>query len=832
MTTRALVTVGSTVDESNETLILGDGTAGGTASKVIGVLDAISPASSTLTDGALLDVGGLLYVTDGSLADTVPVPDAPPGINAIPVVLGTHVLFTTSGTSGNGLWSTDGTMGGTIELAAGANRAVFVGATSSYALFTVYGTGLVATDGTPSGTRTLSTAATAYGLALEPVTTGGSILFDAGGSGGDLGLYETDGTTAGTVPLLAGGTATLLGATDFAQLGSAVLFAATPQGGASEVWTSDGMAAGTTALLAGSLAQAPTTIGTHAFLALSTGGSLSAYAMDGAAAGSVALLPGVTLAAMPNSVVTPQTTFAALGGRALFVGEINGTTQYGLWSSDGTAAGTVLLTGLGSNAGGLGQVSAFGSRLAFVTSDGAAGALLWSTDGTAAGTVRLLDQPASAFTSNYGFYGGIGSIRILGSVGGLLVYGLITATYQSGGPGGSIYATDGTLAGTRLLAANLGVVATGSTLDGRVTFEALSNGVVGLYGTDGTAAGTALAATLYTYPRPMSFDPHAFLSPVPEVTFATTLTLAPATVTAASGSLTTLGPGLSVVQARGSDTVQGGTGQSTIFGGSNYVGFPGGDQGDLVFGGPGALTFINGTGVSTVVGGAGALTAYTGQGGGAYFGSASGGNTLVAQGFATVLAAGGGDQVDLSGTGNVVALGAGAETVNATTVTGAADTIFGGTGADVIEGGAQGGNVIVAGSGPETIFASAVTRPVRSGIPGTVFLGSGADVVAAGPEATFIQAGSGTSTVFAGGANGMASGDVFAFVDGGAGGSELISGFRTGTDVLALRGYPGSGTMAGIANSQVTGGSTVLTLADNTRITLQGVTNLGAGSFV
>ena len=105
-------------------------------------------------------------------------------------------------------------------------------------------------------------------------------------------------------------------------------------------------------------------------------------------------------------------------------------------------------------------------------------------------------------------------------------------------------------------------------------------------------------------------------------------------------------------------------------------------------------------------------------------------------------------------------------------------------------------------------------------------------MVATGPEATFIQAGSGSSTVFAGGANGAAAGDVFAFVDGGAGGSELIGGFRVGTDVLALRGYAGSGTMAGITNSQVTGGSTVLTLADNTRITLQGVTNLGAGSFV
>ncbi len=837
MTTRALVVVGNTGYSSTGTLFLGDGTAGGTQSESLaGTLEAISPASTSLADRALLAIGTGLYVTDGSLADTVPVPGAPSGSIGIPVVLGTRALLAVSATSsaGDGIYATDGTAAGTVELAAtGTQIPAFVGATASLALFDVYGAGLLATDGTASGTRTLSTAVTAYGLPTltpAPLTAGGEVLFDAGGSAGDLGLYETDGTAAGTVPLLAGGTTTLLGATDFAQLGGSVLFAATPQGGTAEVWTSDGIGGGTTALLAGTLAQAPTTIGTHAFLALSSGSSLAAYATDGTAAGSVALLSGVTLAAMPNSVTALQTTFAALGGRALFAGQVNGTTQFGLWSSDGTAAGTTLLSGLGDGAIGLSQVTAFGDRLAFTTSDGAGGVLLWSTDGTSAGTVRLLDQPASSLSSNYGFNGGTGSIRILGSVGGLLIYGLITGATTPVAPIGSIWATDGTLAGTRELAANLGVVATGSTLDGRITFEAASGTAIGLYGTDGTSAGTTLAAPLYTSPPAGAFMPRSIEQVLPEVAVTATLTLTPATVTAAAGSLTVLGPGLSVVQSAGRDTVQGGTGQATIYAGSDpqpprYVG-------ELLFGGSGAITFINGQGVSTVVGGAGAITAYTGQGGGAYFGSPSGGNTLVAQGYATVLAAANGDQVDLNGTGNTVALGSGAETVNATTITGAADTIFGGTGPDVIQGGAQGGNVIVAGSGAETIFASAVTRPVRSGIPGTIFLGSGADVVAAGPEATFIQAGSGTSTVFAGGANGAAAGDVFAFVDGGAGGTELIGGFRVGTDQIALRGYGGSSTMAGIANSQVTGGSTVLTLADNTRITLQGVTNLGASSFV
>lgn len=73
---------------------------------------------------------------------------------------------------------------------------------------------------------------------------------------------------------------------------------------------------------------------------------------------------------------------------------------------------------------------------------------------------------------------------------------------------------------------------------------------------------------------------------------------------------------------------------------------------------------------------------------------------------------------------------------------------------------------------------------------------------------------------------------MFAFVDGGAGGSEVIGGFRVGTDVLALRGYAGSGPQAGVTNSAVVGGSTVLTLSDATHITLVGVTTLGASSFM
>ena len=75
-----------------------------------------------------------------------------------------------------------------------------------------------------------------------------------------------------------------------------------------------------------------------------------------------------------------------------------------------------------------------------------------------------------------------------------------------------------------------------------------------------------------------------------------------------------------------------------------------------------------------------------------------------------------------------------------------------------------------------------------------------------------------------------AGADLVGAMRGQSGGSLTVAGFRVGTDRLDLQGY--GGDMSGIANSQVAGGSTALTLVDGTHVTLLGVTNLGAGSFV
>jgi Ca2+-binding RTX toxin-like protein len=83
-------------------------------------------------------------------------------------------------------------------------------------------------------------------------------------------------------------------------------------------------------------------------------------------------------------------------------------------------------------------------------------------------------------------------------------------------------------------------------------------------------------------------------------------------------------------------------------------------------------------------------------------------------------------------------------------------------------------------------------------------LGNGNDTIDLGPGATTIGAGTGD--------------DVFQFINGHGGGTDVIHGWSA-NDQLDFQGFGGNP----IASDVSSGGSTVLTLTDNTVITLVGV---------
>ncbi len=211
--------------------------------------------------------------------------------------------------------------------------------------------GLWVTDGTSAGTSELTPAGTASGGVLasnDPDFTvlGGKVLFEGRDSNNNLGLWVTDGTSGGTSELVSGAASSgglFAGSLnpDFTVLGSKVLFAGLDSAGRSNLWVTDGTLAGTSEL-----------------------------AVQGAGAAHGLL-----------DVLEPD--FTVLGNKALFYGSDNiPTSGFGLWATDGTAAGTSEL--VGGFVGGITDITVFGSEALFSGND-----QLSVTDGTAAGTSEL-----------------------------------------------------------------------------------------------------------------------------------------------------------------------------------------------------------------------------------------------------------------------------------------------------------------------------------------------------------------------------------------------------------------------------------------------------------
>jgi ELWxxDGT repeat protein len=89
----------------------------------------------------------------------------------------------------------------------------------------------------------------------------------------------------------------------------------------------------------------------------------------------------------------PESRIASLGGGRIVFAADDGFSGNELWTSDGTAAGTVLVTDLvpGPEGSWPRHLRSLGGGGVFAADDGVHGLELWRTDGTAAGTGLLLD---------------------------------------------------------------------------------------------------------------------------------------------------------------------------------------------------------------------------------------------------------------------------------------------------------------------------------------------------------------------------------------------------------------------------------------------------------
>jgi serralysin len=254
-----------------------------------------------------------------------------------------------------------------------------------------------------------------------------------------------------------------------------------------------------------------------------------------------------------------------------------------------------------------------------------------------------------------------------------------------------------------------------------------------------------------------------------------------------------LGSGADSIGVFGTDTLVGQSGNDTVWLNSG---------GNLVYGGSGTTVLVDQPSVgnavsgstdtsSTFVGGSGNSTIFAMGGSTGTYDIGSGSMVLVAESGSAPMVGGAYDAAHPSASAVVFAMGGSNVTFNSSTD----------------------GNILVAAG------ANATLNAAGSDGANVLFNEAGAGSAATlmgGSYYNYFIAGAGNATMAGG-----SGPNFFQFFSSNDGGSNLITGWNNANDQIDLNGYSASQVQ-----ETVTGGSTVITLSDGTKITVQGVTNL------
>jgi ELWxxDGT repeat protein len=420
--------------------------------------------------------------------DINPVPEPASSSPSDFVTLGSVALFSVfDGNAGSEIWRSDGTEAGTWQVThlcqpfcTGGDRQPY-GQTSRHYFFRLLDEGsnwrLWATDGTPAGTFQLTDPAV-NPFDAPAATVGDVLYFNVSVGDGEDSIYQvwrSDGTPAGTWRVSNQSPYSMV------ELKGSVYF----DGDDGALWKTDGTPTGTVrvaSLPAGRSASALFVVGSRLVFQVyinTPGGGDELWSSDGTAEGTLAL---------SGALWFPY--FSVQGGRLYFVAEDDEGGQE-LWVTDGTPQNTRVLTHLDrwdafySTQGyflELPRVAA-GNRFVFMANDGSYNIEPWVTDGTVKGTRRLKDLCP-------------GYCEDVTQIWDRTLPGLVFMTVTTRDRGNELWVTDGTKAGTRLVRD----ICPGScgghpyapfVLKGRLIFVA-NDGVHGeeLWTTDGTEANT------------------------------------------------------------------------------------------------------------------------------------------------------------------------------------------------------------------------------------------------------------------------------------------------------------------------------------------------------
>jgi ELWxxDGT repeat protein len=397
-----------------------DGTSAGTV--MVKDINASANASSfpsgfTAFNGAIYFLasdgssGTQLWKTDGSAAGTVLVKDFSPGQVSGPMTVFDGALFfqASDSTHGAELWRSDGTTAGTalfVDIHSGllGGSPQFLTVLGSKLIFSandgINGIELWISDGTVPGTLMLKDINPGLNL-IGPENScprglsvfNGAIYFGASNdffnncSTPDY-LWQTDGTAAGTTPLLGtGASASARTPNSFTTVNNVLYFAALDSSCCWELLKSDGTIAGTVVVK-----DNGTGLSSHPDNLTGLNGKLYFYASDPVSTGlwTTDGTNAGTLKFKDLTVVATAGPFTVFNNAFYFAAD-SGASLGELWKSDGTAAGTVMVKDInpGFNGSYPNTFKVLNGALLFFASDGVSQNQLWKTDGTAGGTVMV-----------------------------------------------------------------------------------------------------------------------------------------------------------------------------------------------------------------------------------------------------------------------------------------------------------------------------------------------------------------------------------------------------------------------------------------------------------
>jgi len=303
------------------------------------------------------------------------------------------------GSKGVEVWRTDGTTAGTYLLKdiAPGNKAL------SSANFSALGTKVIIgaeynsvynvyiSDGTVDGTILLKSLGIT-GFGQEMVTVGNNVYFKAYSSLTNSCLWKTDGTIAGTIPVLDNLGKYVYSPEILSEHNGILYFKTIVLNQGEQLWRSNGESSGTYPIFAlESIGANPTfhkivSTPLGAFFDLYTSNKNQIWITDGTTTGTHLVRDSLFFYLYPR-----RHNWAFLNGKFYF-----DTGDSKLWSTDGTSSGTKLVKNIYPNnvLASIIRIDTFHSKLIF-TIDQSNKEQLWVSDGTEQGTQRI-----TTFNSN------------------------------------------------------------------------------------------------------------------------------------------------------------------------------------------------------------------------------------------------------------------------------------------------------------------------------------------------------------------------------------------------------------------------------------------------